>query len=205
MRSGACSAPRTPARRTAARGSSSSPGHRRREVAPGVTYNRVTRSRGLHHQAPPLPAEPCPDALPLLKTPTAQLATNGGSQHPDKRRAGGHGPTLADEVEHLLPGGAHHRAADGDVPGPWGPYAAVIARWEQRTGRAAPPAVNDRGRLATEFVEWMMGLDRAWVTGVPGLSRAAQLKALGNGVVPAQARDAITRLLLRIGGAARWA
>ena len=41
--------------------------------------------------------------LGLLKTPTAQLAVNGGSQHPDKRRAGGHGPTLADEVEHLLP------------------------------------------------------------------------------------------------------
>lgn len=39
----------------------------------------------------------------LLKTPTAQLAVNGGSQHPDKRREGGHGPTLADEVEHLLP------------------------------------------------------------------------------------------------------
>lgn len=38
----------------------------------------------------------------LLKTPTAQLASNGGSQHPDKRRAGGHGPTLADEVEHLF-------------------------------------------------------------------------------------------------------
>jgi hypothetical protein len=31
------------------------------------------------------------------------LAINGGSQHPDKRKAGGHGPTLADEVEHLLP------------------------------------------------------------------------------------------------------
>lgn len=39
----------------------------------------------------------------LLKTPTAQLAVNGGSQHPDKRREGGHGPTLADQVEHLLP------------------------------------------------------------------------------------------------------
>jgi hypothetical protein len=39
----------------------------------------------------------------LLKTPTAQLAVNGGSQHPDKRKAGGHGPTLADQVEHLLP------------------------------------------------------------------------------------------------------
>jgi hypothetical protein len=42
-------------------------------------------------------------SLLLLKTPTAQLAVNGGSQHPNKRKAGGHGPTLADEVEHLLP------------------------------------------------------------------------------------------------------
>lgn len=42
-------------------------------------------------------------AVQLLRTPTAQLAVNGGSQHPDKRRDGGHGPTLADEVEHLLP------------------------------------------------------------------------------------------------------
>ncbi|QGZ17177.1 DNA methyltransferase [Arthrobacter phage DrYang] len=39
----------------------------------------------------------------LLKTPTSQLAVNGGSQHPDKRKAGGHGPTLADEIEHALP------------------------------------------------------------------------------------------------------
>lgn len=51
----------------------------------------------------------------LLKTPTAQLAQNGGSQHPDKRKAGGHGPTLADEVEHLLP---TPRASDGTKGGP---------------------------------------------------------------------------------------
>ena len=47
-------------------------------------------------------AEPRIDTS-LLRTPTAQLAVNGGSQHPDKRRHGGHGPTLADEIEHLLP------------------------------------------------------------------------------------------------------
>jgi DNA-cytosine methyltransferase len=41
----------------------------------------------------------------ILRTPTAQLAVNGGSQHPDKRKAGGHGPTLADEIEHEIPGG----------------------------------------------------------------------------------------------------
>ena len=50
----------------------------------------------------------------LLKTPTAQLAVNGGSQHPDKRKAGGHGPALADEIEHLLP---TPKAVDGDHPG----------------------------------------------------------------------------------------
>ncbi len=44
-----------------------------------------------------------PDGLPLLKTPTSNLATNGGSQHPSKRKQGGHGPNLADEVEWLLP------------------------------------------------------------------------------------------------------
>jgi len=39
----------------------------------------------------------------LLKTPTGNLGSNGGSQDPRKRKAGGHGPTLADEVEHLAP------------------------------------------------------------------------------------------------------
>lgn len=39
----------------------------------------------------------------LLKTPTANLAVNGGSQHPDKRREGGAVATLADEIEFLLP------------------------------------------------------------------------------------------------------
>lgn len=40
-----------------------------------------------------------------------------------------------------------------------------------------------------------MGLPAGWVTDVPGLSRSAQLKALGNGVVPQQAALAL-RLLL---------
>ena len=41
----------------------------------------------------------------------------------------------------------------------------------------------------------MMGLPEGWVTDVTGLSRNDQLKALGNGVVPAQAAYAL-RLLL---------
>jgi DNA (cytosine-5)-methyltransferase 1 len=42
-----------------------------------------------------------------------------------------------------------------------------------------------------------MGLPEGWVTDVPGLSRNAQLKALGNGVVPAQAAMALRLLLDR--------
>jgi len=36
-----------------------------------------------------------------------------------------------------------------------------------------------------------MGLSEGWVTEVPGLTRSAQLKALGNGVVPQQATLAL--------------
>lgn len=174
----------------------------------------------------------------LLKTPTAQLAINGGSQHPDKRKSGGHGPTLADEVEHLLPtpntmehlpvrtGEARERARyRGDMNGSrreragnlrervveelepvlspqfcmggtdWGPYAAAIARWESVLGRPAPAPTEEgpKGgrRLSSLLVEWMMGLPEGWVTG-HGLPRTAELKMLGNGVVPQQAIYALT-------------
>lgn len=40
-----------------------------------------------------------------------------------------------------------------------------------------------------------MGLPTGHVTGVPDLSRNAQLKALGNGVVPQQAALALRTLL----------
>lgn len=71
------------------------------------------------------------------------------------------------------------------------------------TGRPAPApaAEGPRGgaQLSPAFVEWMMGLDAGHVTGVPGLSRAAQLKILGNGVVPLQAAAAVRALLGAIG------
>jgi DNA (cytosine-5)-methyltransferase 1 len=41
----------------------------------------------------------------------------------------------------------------------------------------------------------MMGLPAGHVTGVPGLSRNEQLKALGNGVVPQQATAALRHML----------
>lgn len=48
-----------------------------------------------------------------------------------------------------------------------------------------------------------MGLPAGHVTAVPGLSRTAQLKALGNGVVPQQAAHALRTLTQRT-GVARW-
>lgn len=38
----------------------------------------------------------------LLPTPEANTATNGGSQHPDKRKAGGHSVNLQDVAEWML-------------------------------------------------------------------------------------------------------
>jgi DNA (cytosine-5)-methyltransferase 1 len=43
-----------------------------------------------------------------------------------------------------------------------------------------------------------MGLPEGWVTDVPGLGRNAQLKALGNGVVPQQGALALSLLLDRM-------
>jgi hypothetical protein len=57
------------------------------------------RGIGVHGQG----SQDLRTTIALLKTPLSNLGQNGGSQHPDKRKAGGHGPTLADEVEHLLP------------------------------------------------------------------------------------------------------
>lgn len=89
-------------------------------------------------------------------------------------------------------------AADAD-PINWGQFGPAIARWESVLGRTAPrpTELSARGSeaLSPAFVEWMMGLPAGHVTGVPGLTRNDQLKALGNGVVPQQAAAAVTYLL----------
>lgn len=81
----------------------------------------------------------------------------------------------------------------------WGPYADAVHRWQHVLGRVAPAptelAPKGGQRLSPAFVEWLMGLPDGHVTGVPGITRNEQLKALGNGVVPQQAEHAVRVLL----------
>lgn len=143
----------------------------------------------------------------------ANLGLERGGQHgnggPDLRTAVG---TVTAADTDSEPRGERRHAAPGETQGggasavdcgcdraSWGRYAPAIHRWEQVTGRAAPAPVDENGRLAPPFVEWMQGLDEGHVTGVPGLSRRAMLKALGNGVVSVQAAAALPLLAARAG------
>lgn len=86
---------------------------------------------------------------------------------------------------------------DGNSDAVWGRYAEAVRRWEKLT-RPAPHPVESgpRGpRLDARFAEWMMGWPDGWVTGVPGLSRSDQIRIIGNGVCPQQARQALNYLL----------
>lgn len=124
----------------------------------------------------------------LLPTPTVGNATGGNSQR---------GGDRADEK--LLPGLVRDHATD------WGPYADAITRWESIIDRPSPAPVrmdgrNGKARLNPELTEWMMGWPAGYVTDPEiGLSRAEQLKACGNGVVPQQAAAALRELLSRPG------
>lgn len=129
-------------------------------------------------------------AVTMMPTPGAYDGERGGSQHPDKRRAGNHSVSIQDVAEHLTN---------------WGPYDSAIVRWESVIGRPAPSPVRMDGkggkaRLNPELTEWMMGWPAGHVTDPAiGLSRSEQLKACGNGVVPQQAAAALRELLARPG------
>lgn len=71
------------------------------------------------------------------------------------------------------------------------PYEAAIERWKAVQGEPPSPLMGER--LNPKFVEWMMGLPDGWVTEC-GLSVSQQLKMLGNGVVPQQAKLALELL-----------
>ena len=116
---------------------------------------------------------------PLLQTPTATPFTSrSGDRYGEKG----------------LRGQAVEMATD------WGKYKEAIVLWQNVTGRKAPAPTefnrNNRPRMAATFPEWLMGWPEGWVTNPEiGLSRAAQLKVIGNGVVPQQAVAALRKLL----------
>ena len=141
-------------------------------------------------------------SVALLPTPDAYAGERGGTQHPDKRREGGHSVALGDVVEHqMLP---TTKDADGDFGLPridFGDYAAAVQRWEAVLGRPAPAPTKPnpktgKQQLSAEFVEWMMGLPAGWFTNPEiGLSRPQQFRIAGNGVVPQQGHAALAVML----------
>lgn len=77
-------------------------------------------------------------------------------------------------------------------------YGAAIDRWEQTLGREAPPLAKPKGTLNVEFIEWMMGFPKGWVTDADDVSRTAQLAALGNACTLQQASEAFYYGLLQL-------
>nr|DAK02575.1 MAG TPA: Cytosine specific methyltransferase [Caudoviricetes sp.] len=77
-------------------------------------------------------------------------------------------------------------------------YGAAIERWEGTLGREAPPLAKPKGTLNVEFVEWMMGFPKGWVTDVDDVSRTAKLVALGNACTPQQASEVFYYGLLQM-------
>ena len=146
----------------------------------------------------PLSEDPEPGSdralLPLLRTPCAAEA-DGGPLHPEVAKERNQTLRLTGQV---LAATGNLADSSGNTDNSWGDYATAITRWEQVLGRSAPdptePSRTGKPQLSPRFVEWMMGLPEGWVTDTP-ISRAQQLRALGNGVVPQQAAYAITEIM----------
>lgn len=130
MRAGACFAPATSAHPTAVNGSSSPPDL-------PTPKARDWKGRDPNPRGPDLI-----EAVRLLKTPTANLGTIGGAQHPRTRKAGGHGPNLADEVEHLLP---TPKASDGTKGSPNQRYGNGDLTLPSAAARLHPPPSTGGG------------------------------------------------------------
>lgn len=116
--------------------------------------------------------------------------------------------TWDNDLQQTLAGLSGAADIDHEMKLRWGDTAPAILAWAMATGHEPPPIIIDHpdrnlhprfpeSRAATnlEFIEWMMGLPAGWVTGVPGLTRSQQIKALGNGVVPQCAAAALRQLL----------
>ena len=138
----------------------------------------------------------------LFRTPLASDASRGGESGNNRALSSGHRPRLAraEWLDRMSERVGESVVADRWHLHRWGRYADAIARWEYITGSAAPsPALlHESGgpRPAPAFLEWLMGLERGWVTGPAYVLTAnQQITALGNGVLPLQAAAALEALL----------
>ena len=107
---------------------------------PKARDNRAASPSDYRRNSPALNAV----VLDLLPTPTANLGSSGGSQHPDKRRGGGHSASLQDVVEHLLP---TPTARDAEGSGGSTPYNITLTDATVRTAMGTIP--NPRHMLPT--------------------------------------------------------
>lgn len=97
--------------------------------------------------------------------------------------------------------GVSHKPAKGHLRGiNWGRHRTYVERWERIHGRAPSPfeLVGVKPRPAPAFGEWIMGAPAGWITDVPDISHQEKWKAIGNGVMPPQARAALTDMLAAI-------
>jgi len=122
-----------------------------------------------------------PGGNPVAATPYASGPGRRGSKLTIEE--GQQAPGCDGSAPH--PDGARQEYAREELPEKqsgsvgWGPYADGIRRWERLT-RPAPEPTDHKGRLSVQFVEWMMGTPAGYTE---GMSRAAALHGLGNGVV----------------------
>jgi DNA (cytosine-5)-methyltransferase 1 len=183
------------------------PGHQR-DGAPGhraPAAHAASDRRG--ERQPELPGQQGRGEFALGRVRAAAHAPDGheADQHPMGAPSGGPGRRVGSQLGAGARTGAGHPAARVHELGPgargvdFGGYEPAIQRWEHLLGRLAPaPTIEGQRRsrvLNPAFVEWMQGLDEGHVTAVPGLSRNAMLRILGNGVVPQQAAAATPWLL----------
>jgi hypothetical protein len=120
----------------------------------------------------------------LLPTPDTGTSPNGHGRRGGRPGNGHQSGHSLDATARTLAAGTTGVQPLSRPPVAWGEYEPAIRRWERVLGQPAPPPAEPgpggRTRLSAAFAEWMMGIpDR--VTGVPGISRTARLRIIGNG------------------------